>query len=207
MNAAPSRKGDPMSKTKKAPPIVKQFTVDLTDAEVKEKGEAMAAIKRELNSVKAAKKEINADFKTKLDKLEADLTHLSGVIHAKKELRSIDCEWVRDDGRKRMVLVRTDNGQTVDERAMTDKELQVELPGTEAPERLDGRGEARAEGEPAPSTEQLPDLPQTEAAAPAPKKRGRPKKNAAPSADTDLVDAAPAPAPANGAAHDETIPF
>jgi hypothetical protein len=179
-----------MSKTapKKTPPIVKQFTVDLTDAEVKEKGEAMAAIKRELNAVKAEKKDVNAGFKSRLDKLEADLTHLSGVIHAKKELRSIDCEWVRDDGRKRMVLVRSDNGQTVNERAMTDKELQTELPGTEAPAEETAAAAA-------PPVE-------------APKKRGRPKKNAAPNANTDLVDAAPAvPEQANGAVHDETIPF
>jgi hypothetical protein len=171
-----------MSKTpKKAPPIVKQFTVDLTDAEVKEKGEAMAAIKRELNSVKAEKKDVNADFKTKLDKLEADLTHLSGVIHAKKELRSIDCEWVRDDGRKQMVLERTDNRQVVDRRPMTDKELQTDLPGTETPAEETAAAEA-------PPVE-------------APKKRGRPKKNAAPSADTDLV--AP-PTQANGAARSST---
>lgn len=198
-----------MSKTPKKPtPVVMQFLIDLNDEELKAKGAAMAETKRELNAVKAEKKDVNAGFKVKLDKLEGELTHLSGVIHAKKELRSVDCFWERDDGRKEMVLVRSDNKQVAigDDgkamrRPMTDKELQTELPGTEEPERLDGRGEPRADGEPAPTAEQIPDLPQTEAAAPAPKKRGRPKKNAA---ATDLV----APQ-ANGAAaaHDDGIPF
>jgi hypothetical protein len=204
-----------MSKAPKKPqPVVMNFYVELTDDEVKAKGEALAETHRQLNAVKADKKATNADFKSKIDKLEAEKNHLSDTIHDGKELRSVDCFWERDDGRGRMVLTRSDNKQIVEERAMTDAERQKELPGVEAPpaeaapaaeadpfepgEQLDGRGAPRAEDEPAPTAEELPDLPQTEAAPPveAKKKRGRKPKAAA------------APEQANGAAHPgEPDPF
>lgn len=170
-----------MSKTKKQPPVVRQFYVDLTDEELRQRGDSLAEMERRHNAITAEKKAAAAEFKSKLDKLNADIDFTAGEIRDKKTLRSIDCFWVRDEGRKQMVLERSDNGQALEHRAMTDKELQAELPGTEAPE-----GEQPAEAAPAE----------------APKKRGRPKK--AKAAETDLVGAQ-----ANGAAAaDETgIPF
>lgn len=158
-----------MSKTKKQPPVVRQFYVDLTDEELRQRGDSLAEMERRHNAITAEKKAAAAEFKSKLDKLNADIDFTAGEIRDKKTLRSIDCFWVRDEGRKQMVLERSDNGQALEHRAMTDKELQAELPGTEAPE-----GEQPAEAAPAEPK----------------KKRGRPKKNAAPEQ-------------ANGAAHDE----
>lgn len=179
-----------MSK-KSEPKEYRNLEVKLTDDELREKAAEVAAKRKQVNELKAAKKSTAAGYKTQIDALDAEIDHGCGVLREKTEIRSVECKWVRDDGRKMMVCVRIDTGAQVDQRQMSDKERQAELPGMEgeAP-RLDGREAPRAEGEPTPTAAELPDLPQAEAAAP--KKRGRPKKK---SASTDLLETQ-----ANGAA-------
>jgi hypothetical protein len=137
----------------------------------------MAEARKELNALKADKKLAAAGFKEQIDKLDAKLDHLAGVIRDKREYRSTECKWVRDNGRMMMVCVRLDSGVQVDHRPMTDKERQGEL--------FEEGAKDAAEAAAPPSAE-VPDAP------PAAKKRGRPKK------DTTAANGA-----ANGAAHAE----
>lgn len=99
----------------------------LTDADVREKTAQVVAKIREHSELEDAKKSTASAYKSQIDDLKASIKHMSGVIERKREMRSIECRWMRDEGRKLMVLVRRDTDETIATRPMTDSELQTEL--------------------------------------------------------------------------------
>jgi len=59
----------------------------------------------------------------------ADCRALAQKVTTRRELRDIDYEWSPDDGGK-MILTRTDTGEIIDSRQMTEEERQQALPLT-----------------------------------------------------------------------------
>ena len=84
------------------------------------------------------KKEVAAQFKAEIEKLENECTTLAGNIRNKYEYRYITCDIVEDFARGEVRYIRTDNGEVARTRTMTVEERQESL-------RLDG--ELEAEGD------------------------------------------------------------
>ena len=148
--------------SKKEPKEYRNLEVKLTDDELREKAAEVAAKRKQVNELKAAKKSNAAALKTQIDAIDAEIDHGCSVLREKVEARSVECKWIRDEGRKMMICVRIDTGAQVDSRQMSDKERQAELFEEPAPVEA---------VEAAPASAEVGD-----AIAP-PKKRGRPKKN------------------------------
>ena len=119
-------------------PILNKFNrvlpCALTDAEVKEKGEQLAAVCTEIEAAEAEKKRAAEQHKKAIEALEVQRDKLVQLVTEKVEHREIACEevLVRYDGKVR--VFRKDTDAQVEERDATEREL---LP---QPTLFDGEG-------------------------------------------------------------------
>jgi hypothetical protein len=111
--------------------ITIELECDLTDAEMQDRGEQMAADERAVERLKLRRKALNADIRGKLD----HMTVLAIAIDSRKEVREVACTWRPDYDRKQWDLVRDDTERVIRTRAMSKLDLQTKLPLESAPER------------------------------------------------------------------------
>ena len=112
--------------------IFKNLPCDLTREEVAVYSEELAKITSMQAEIEEEKKEVLSDFTAKLNKCIADGRVLARKITTRKEDRHIECDLDFDYTKGLVYTVRTDTGQTIDQRKLTDDERQ---------ERLDLEGE------------------------------------------------------------------
>ena len=97
---------------------------DLTDDEVRERGQEQSKLLAEKADVEIERKEKAKAFKDQIEDLDERIGNLVRVIQTGRELRPVSCEWVPDNARALMNLVRLDFGTVVQSRPMTDAEKQ-----------------------------------------------------------------------------------
>lgn len=102
----------------------RMLPVQLTEADLKERGEELAAKVVQLVELKEQKKEEAKAAKERIDALEAQIVALSGVVRAKQEPRAVEVKEVPDVHRKVMEVVRLDTGKVIESRALTPLELE-----------------------------------------------------------------------------------
>lgn len=95
----------------------------LTETELLEYGEEMAACELEAERLKDERKHINERIAAKVER-RAELAH---VIDAKAETRDVPCKWIEDFAHKCWNLIRQDTGEQVDQRTMSADDLQEDL--------------------------------------------------------------------------------
>jgi hypothetical protein len=100
----------------------------LTQSEFNERSAALAKSIQDFDTTDAQKKDIVAEYKGRLDKLEGEIRRLKRVVETWTEYRDVLCEWLRDNAHGEMRLVRVDTGAEVEKRAMNDDERQSSLP-------------------------------------------------------------------------------
>jgi hypothetical protein len=110
--------------------ITIELECDLTDAEMQDRGEQMAADERAVERLKLRRKALNADIRGKLD----HMTVLAIAIDSRKEVREVACTWRPDYDRKQWDLVRDDTERVIRTRAMSKLDLQTKLPLESAPQ-------------------------------------------------------------------------
>lgn len=128
----------------------------LTETEVRERGEAMAAAERECERLKVRRRALNVQIRGHLDRM----TELAKVIESRTEMREVTCVWRPDYQRKLFELLqKADVGKAgakvIETRVMTAADLQGRLPGVdradaeraEADEDDEAEAEAEAEAE------------------------------------------------------------
>jgi hypothetical protein len=105
--------------------VVRELECQLTDAELLERGEAMAACETQVDELKAERRRLNASIREQSDK-RADLAK---IIESKTETRDVSCEWRPDYDNKRYELFRLDNPDAapIEHREMPDADLQMRL--------------------------------------------------------------------------------
>jgi hypothetical protein len=103
--------------------VVRELECALTDAELLERGDAMAACESAVDELKAERRRLNASIREQSDK-RADLAK---IIEAKHETRDVSCEWRPDYKAKRYELFRLDTGAVIDQREMPEADMQVPL--------------------------------------------------------------------------------
>jgi hypothetical protein len=96
----------------------------LTETEVRERGEEMAAAEREAERLKVRRRALNVQIRGRLDRM----TELAKTIESKSEMREVSCTWRPDYQRKVFDLVRDDTGKVHEQRVMTANDLQGRLP-------------------------------------------------------------------------------
>lgn len=115
-------------KSKKMPKgtkVTKEFLFKLTQAEFADKGQEAAARCKEAEKLSSQFEEVKTEWKAKITAVEAKRDELLAVIHAKEEKRTVDAILVQDFEGKRIQY--WFEGRVIEERAMTEAELQMEL--------------------------------------------------------------------------------
>jgi hypothetical protein len=107
---------------------VEPLPVQLTEAELAERGVRLASLTNQHSAVEAQKKEAMAGYKRRLDALAGEIEEVAGVLTSKTEDRDVDCETTHHYATGLVRTVRLDTGEVVSERAMNDAERQRALP-------------------------------------------------------------------------------
>lgn len=110
--------------------VTRELLCTLTDVELRERGDQMAAAELRAETLKAERRRLNASIREQTDQR----TVLAAAIDARKELREVTCEWVQNRKRKCWELRRMDSKELLpEEREMTPEDLQERLPDVELP--------------------------------------------------------------------------
>jgi len=107
--------------------VTRSLMVSLTEAEIRSCATELARVTAQQAELEDEKKAVTSGFKNRIDRCVADCRALAQKVTTKRELRDIDCEWSPSDGGK-MILTRTDTGEVIDTRKMTEEEQQQNLP-------------------------------------------------------------------------------
>jgi len=116
-----------MKKPKKSE--TRHLPCTLTIDEIAAHAAELAIKVRDHDVIEEEKKSANSTFKARLDGLETEMRRLARLVREKKESRDVECMWVADFDAGRVDLVRQDNGEIVDTRAMTPEDRQVSFEG------------------------------------------------------------------------------
>jgi hypothetical protein len=106
---------------------VKVLPVRLEDKEIQAKGEELADLEQQQQATKEEAAAQAARFRERSKALSLEIKKLTRQINSKEEEREVKCELIPDYKRNVMETVRADNGETVEERALTPDERQLEL--------------------------------------------------------------------------------
>lgn len=98
--------------------LTRQLPVELTDAELLDYGATIANAEESLSQLEEEEKAYKAQVKAKRESLTADVSRLAAAVRAKSEHREVQCEELRDWGNGRVLVVRMDTGQTIEDRTM-----------------------------------------------------------------------------------------
>jgi chromosome segregation ATPase len=103
--------------------IVRELECALTQAELLERGDAMAACESSIEDLKSERRRLNASIREQSDK-RGDL---GKIIETKQETRDVQCKWIPDYEAKSYSLIRQDTGAEIERRDMPEADLQMRL--------------------------------------------------------------------------------
>jgi beta-phosphoglucomutase-like phosphatase (HAD superfamily) len=106
----------------------RQLRCLLTRDERLERADEMAKAQQDFEAEEETQKEIKAGLKAKLEGLDAKRSELARVVASGAEYRPTDVETMYDFTTTTVVEVRTDTGETINHRRMTEAERQMPLP-------------------------------------------------------------------------------
>lgn len=151
----------------------RQLPVQLTEAELLTRGEAMSKAELRIEALKAERSDLTKLIGIEV-KARAELAH---AIDCGTEERPVRCAWVEDWSANAVNLVRQDTGEIVDMRPMSALDRQLEIDDVLAP--AEGVPLGASSSDPHAATKQL-------GAAAAPPKRAR--KNTLADVETAIAD-------------------
>lgn len=119
--------------------FTRTLPVRLTERELLDRGESLALERFARNHCDAQRKAAAAGFKEQLEVFEAEIDRLAGIVREKAEPRPVACRNVRDMNRGVIEVVRTDTGEIVESRVMTEMERQTRMfdPENDEPESIE----------------------------------------------------------------------
>lgn len=101
----------------------------LTDKELIETGDALAQALHHLSSVNGELDAIKADYKGKVKAAEADIEQHRNRMQNKFEMRPVECIEVKNFADRKLIAMRLDTNEIIEERSLRQDELQQPLPG------------------------------------------------------------------------------
>lgn len=102
--------------------------VALTATELLDRGDQLARAHQAVRIEQAEQKAKKEDLKQRLEDLEGEVGKLARIVRDKSEPRDVECARVFDFDKSTVEIVRTDTGEVVSSRTMTDQERQIGLP-------------------------------------------------------------------------------
>lgn len=121
--------------------------VRLTQEELIERGWLLGEQRREQRSIEAEKKSANDDFKIRLETCGEESDRLARIVRDKAEPRPVQCYEKRDYKRGVVEVWRTDTGELVDSRVMSEHERQKAITDIDEAEEPEEKPEDGSEGE------------------------------------------------------------
>lgn len=115
---------------------VRDVPFELDGAELIQRGRALADLDEEIAGLEEQKKDVAKEMKERIDLKRKEAAKLGHVIRSGKEYRPVECTWCPDPVESRMNLIRTDTGEVVFTRPMTEHERQRALFGDRSEDRL-----------------------------------------------------------------------
>ena len=107
--------------------VTKAIEIDLTDAEIADKGRVLAGLEKEIEAAKSLLKEECARLRSEVKVLEARRACVAGEIANGKGSVDVECEERLVFETNALQTVRLDTGEVVSERALSAAERQGEL--------------------------------------------------------------------------------
>jgi uncharacterized phage infection (PIP) family protein YhgE len=105
----------------------KILPVELTNEQIKERGEALAKVTKELDDTSAEAKQSAAGYREQLGGLHAEATRLAHVIESGVEDQDVEVKTEKDYDRGTIETVRIDTGEVLLTEQMTEEERQQQL--------------------------------------------------------------------------------
>ena len=110
--------------------VMRSVPCRLTDAELLTRADELSVVVQETTAEEGRQTDIKAQMKARLTELAARKTRLALTIGRKEEHRDVDVAHVADLQAGTVTVVRTDTGEAMETRLMTDDERQDSLPLT-----------------------------------------------------------------------------
>lgn len=114
------------------PKRFEKLPVQLSNDEVRLKGEELAQQRKAWEAKKAERKAVAARLKEELDELDDKICTLADQVKNRREHRDVEVAELKDFEQGKVDTVRSDTGEVVRSRAMTGGERQVSLLSTGA---------------------------------------------------------------------------
>ncbi len=114
----------PKNKVRK---ITKDLSCELTSDELKDRARDLAEAVKSVIRSENAKKSALQSYNAEIQMAEAKRDRLSNVVGSGAEYREVIVERIHDYKKNVVLEVRTDTGETISSREMTDKEKQLEI--------------------------------------------------------------------------------
>ena len=112
----------------------KHLPCTLTDAERLAKGIELARANEDIGNEESRQGDLKADMKARLTALEAEVGNLATIVRRNEEYRDVDVQEIFDYAKGTVSQVRTDTGEQIHRREMTESERQEMLPLDKADE-------------------------------------------------------------------------
>lgn len=107
--------------------IGKYLPVMLTDDERLEKADELAEASQAVDNANANKRYVLSQMQTEIKTAEARREKLAGIVSSKREYREVTVEVQFDFEKGEYREIRTDTGELVTQRSMTDDERQISI--------------------------------------------------------------------------------
>lgn len=123
---------------------IRQLRCELTETELQKKAERVAELLQDLEDTDAELRSAKSRFKSRLESLEGEKSRALHDFRTRSEVRDVRCELQLDYETRRATWVRTDTGEPLAERPLSDEERTPPLfpdgGGAESGEAGDGPG-------------------------------------------------------------------
>lgn len=106
----------------------RSLPVKLTETELRERGDSLAAVIQDLNAEENRQVDMKTQMKARITELDAKQTQLAITISRREEYRDVTCDVWHDYDKLKVETVRRDTGETIHARGMTQEEMQRPLP-------------------------------------------------------------------------------
>lgn len=119
--------------------VAEELSCELNDVEWQNRARELAQAHKETEQQKERKKSIMAELGADVKIAEAKETKLANIVATRSEQREVTVEIVYDYEKGRVTKSRTDTGDQIDDREMTDDERQSQLELIDANEVIESR--------------------------------------------------------------------
>lgn len=107
--------------------ITKRLGCLLSDEERLEFADQLAEANERVESAKSAKKSMMKQMQSEIDVAEAHRDNVNNIVSSKTEYRDVDVRVIWNYDKGRIIQIRTDTGEQIVDRPMTQKEKQQNL--------------------------------------------------------------------------------